>query len=48
MDFEEFEGFKIRGQGIRTVKYADDLVLLAKEATVLQRTIDSLFLTGRC
>jgi hypothetical protein len=28
--------FKIRGQVLRTVKYADDLVLLAKEETVLQ------------
>jgi hypothetical protein len=28
---EGFGGFKIGGQVIRTVKYADDLVLLAKE-----------------
>jgi len=28
--------FNIRGQIIQTVKYADDLVLMAKEETVLQ------------
>jgi hypothetical protein len=33
---ERFGDFKIGGQVIRTVKYADDLVLLAKEETVLQ------------
>jgi hypothetical protein len=38
---EEFGGFK-RERGIRTVKYADDLVLLAKEETVLQGMIDRL------
>jgi hypothetical protein len=35
-----FGDFKIGGQVIRTVKYADDLVLLAEEETVLQ--IDQL------
>jgi hypothetical protein len=30
------------------VKYADDLVLLAKEETVLQGIIDRLIETGRC
>jgi hypothetical protein len=39
---EEFGEFKIRGQVICTVKYADDLVLLAKEETVLQDMIDRL------
>jgi hypothetical protein len=34
--------FKIGGQAIRTVKYADDLVLLAKEETVLQGMVDRL------
>jgi hypothetical protein len=33
---EGFGDFKIAGQVIRTVKYADDLVLLAREETVLQ------------
>jgi hypothetical protein len=32
---EGFGGFKIEGKVIRTVKYADDLVLLAKEEMVL-------------
>jgi len=32
---EGFGDFKIGGQIIHTVKYADDLVLLAKEETVL-------------
>ena len=35
-----FEDFKIRGQLIRTVKYADDLVLLAKKETLLQGISD--------
>jgi hypothetical protein len=30
------------------VKYADDLVLLAKEEKVLQYMIDNLTETGRC
>ena len=34
--------FKIVGQIIQTVKYADDLVLMAKEETVLQEAIDKL------
>ena len=36
------------GQVIHTVKYADDLVLLAKEEKVLQDTIDKLIEIGRC
>jgi len=39
---EEFGDFKIGGQIIYTVKYADDLVLLAKEENVLQKMIDKL------
>jgi hypothetical protein len=42
---EALEGlgdFKIGGQIIHTVKYADDLVLLAKEEKVLQNMIDKL------
>jgi hypothetical protein len=34
--------FNIGGQNIQTVKYADDLVLMAKEQTVLQGMIDKL------
>ena len=34
--------FNIGGQIIQTVKYADDLVLMAKEETVLQGMIDYL------
>ena len=33
---EGFGHFKIGGQVIRAVNYADDLLLLAKEETVLQ------------
>jgi len=44
---EEYRDFKI-GQVIRTVKYANDLVLLAKEETVLEGTIDRLNEIGRC
>jgi len=40
--------FNIRGQIIQTVKYADDLVLMAKEETVLQGMIDKLTEIGRC
>jgi hypothetical protein len=35
------------GQVICTLKYADDLVLLAKEEMVLQGMIDRLIETGR-
>jgi hypothetical protein len=40
-DMEGFGNLKI-GQVIRTVKYADDLVLLAQKETVLQGMIDRL------
>ena len=43
---EGFGGFKI-GQVIRTVKYADDLVVLAKEETVLQGMVDRTDEIGR-
>jgi hypothetical protein len=43
-----FGDFKIGGQIIQTVKYADDLVLMAKEETVLQVMIDRLIEIGRC
>jgi hypothetical protein len=47
---EALEGlgdFKIGGQIIHTVKYADDLVLLAEEEKVLQDMIDKLIKIGR-
>ena len=40
--------FNIGGQIIQTVKYADDLVLMAKEGNVLQDMIDTLIEIGRC
>ena len=40
--------FNIGGQIIQTVKYADDLVLIAKEETVLQGMIDKLIEIGSC
>ena len=43
---EGFGDFKI-GQVIRTLKYADDLVLLAKKGTVLQGVVDRLTNAGR-
>jgi hypothetical protein len=45
---EGFRDFKIGGQIIHTVKYADDLVLLAKEEKVLQDMIDKLIENGGC
>jgi hypothetical protein len=39
--------FNIGRQIIQTVKYADDLVLMAEEETVLQSMIDKLIETGR-
>ena len=45
---EGFGDFKIGGQIIHTVKYADDHVLLSKKETVLQDMIDKLFEIGRC
>ena len=43
---EEFGDFKIGGQIIHIVKYADDLVLLAKEEKVLQEMVDKLIEIG--
>jgi len=40
--------FNIGGQIFQTVKYADELVLMSKEETVLQCMIDKLIETGRC
>jgi hypothetical protein len=44
---EGFGDFKIGEHIIRTVKYANDLVLLAKEETVLQGMVDRLIEFGR-
>jgi hypothetical protein len=44
---EGFGDFTIGGQVIRTVKYADDFVLLAKEETVLQGMVDRIIEIGR-
>ena len=43
---EGFGYFKTGGQIINTLKYADDLVLLAKEENVLQDMIDKLIEIG--
>ena len=43
-----FGDFKIGGQIIHTVKYADDLVLLSKEEKVLQGMTDKIIEIGRC
>jgi hypothetical protein len=48
VDLEGFGDFKIGEQIIHTVKYADDLVLLAKEEKVLQGKIDTLIEIGGC
>jgi hypothetical protein len=45
---EGFGDFRIGGQVISTVKYADGLVPLAREETVLQGMIDRLIEIGRC
>jgi hypothetical protein len=45
---ERFGNFRIGGQVIRTVKYADDVVLLAKEVTATQSVTDTLIQTGSC
>ena len=37
----------MEAQVIRTVKYADDVMLLAKEKTLLQEMIDRLIEIGR-
>jgi len=45
---EEFGDLKIGGQIIHSVKYADDLVLLAKEEKMLHDMTDKLTEIGRC
>jgi hypothetical protein len=45
---EKFGEFKMEEKVIWTAKYADDLVPLAKEKTVLLRMIDRLVEIGRC
>ena len=39
--------FNIGGQIIQTVKYADEVVLMAKEETLLQSMVDKLIEAGR-
>jgi len=46
--FDGFRDFKIGGQVIRTVKYADELVLLTREEMLLQGMIDKLIELTRC
>jgi hypothetical protein len=41
-------GLEIGGQVICSVKYADDLMLLAKKETVLQSMTGRLIEVGRC
>ena len=45
---EGFGDFKIGGQIINTLKYVDDLVLLAQKEKVLQDIMDKLIETGGC
>jgi hypothetical protein len=45
---EWFGDFKIGGQIICTVKYVKDLMLLAREATILQGMIGRQIEMGRC
>ena len=45
---EGFLDFKIGGKIINALKYADDLVLMAKEEKVLHDMIDNLIEIGRC
>jgi len=45
---EGFGDFKIGGQIIHTMKYADNLVLLAKEEKLLKDMIDRLNEIGGC
>jgi hypothetical protein len=45
---EGFRDFRIGGQVIRTVKCADDLVLLAEEEPVLQGMLEKLIEFSRC
>jgi len=45
---EGFGDFKIGGQLIRSVKYTEDLVLVPKEATVIQGMTNRLIEAGRC
>jgi hypothetical protein len=45
---EGFRDFKTGGQIMHTVKYTDNLVLLAKEETVLLDMFDKLIEIGRC
>ena len=45
---EGYGDFKIGGHVIRSVKYTDDLLRVAKEGPVLQGMFDRLIEVGRC
>ena len=45
---EAFGDFRIEGQRIHTARYADALVLLANEGTMLQGMIERLIEIGNC
>jgi putative salt-induced outer membrane protein YdiY len=47
-DVDGFGNFKLGRQIIQNVKYADNLVVMAKEETVLQSMFDNLIEIGRC
>jgi hypothetical protein len=46
-DLEGLGDYKVGGEIISTMRYADDLVLLAKEETMLQSMTDKLIEVGR-
>ena len=43
---EEFGDFKVKEEAVRTLRYADDIVLRAKEGTVIQSMINKLIEIG--
>jgi hypothetical protein len=45
---EGFGDFRLVGQVIHTVKYANDFVLLARKEAVLQGMIERIIEIGRC
>jgi hypothetical protein len=45
---EGFGDFRIGGQIIQTVKYADEFILLTEDVKVLQDMIDNIIEIARC
>jgi len=45
---ERYEDFKVGGQVICNMKYADDSMLLAKDEMMLQGTTETVIQIGRC